>query len=316
MEQGPIPDIGSRQIAAVLAVAEYRSFVAAAASLRMSQPALTRSIKRVEDILGVQLFERSTRSVRVTEAGREFIAVSRRITSDLRIAVESMRELAEQKRGQVIVSSTISLANGVLPLVIASYRKQRPGIEIQVRDGIHGNVIDDVKSGIADFGLNYLVDTPDTMETRSLGTGHFDLVAGRGHPLANTPHKTINFDDLEGVPLVSLPVEAQTRKVLDNTAAARGIRLRHAVVVSQIPTLLSFVRAGAGVGLVPSAAIEGSLGDGLVSLAIREPKIALEIGIVWLKDRTLSPAALGLLTAIEEGWTLLMHNSELLLISE
>jgi DNA-binding transcriptional LysR family regulator len=304
MDQSHIPDIGSRHIAAVLAVAEYRSFVAAAASLRMSQPALTRSVKRVEDILGVQLFERSTRTVRVTEAGREFIAVARRITNDLRITVESMRELAEQKRGQVIVSSTISLANGVLPEAIAAYRKQRPGIEIQVRDGIHGSVIDDVKGGIADFGLNYLVDTPDTMETRHLGTGLFDLVVGRGHDLATSRRRTVAFDALEGVALVSLPPESQTRRVLDTTAAARGIRLRHAVVVSQIPTLLSFVRAGAGVGLVPSAAIEGVLGDGLVRLAVREPRIALDIGIVWLRDRTLSPAAEGLLTTIREHWTL------------
>ena len=310
MDQSRIPDIGARQIAAVLAVAEYHSFVAAAASLHMSQPALTRSIKRVEDILGVQLFERSTRRVRVTEAGREFIAVCRRITSDLQIAVESMRELADQQRGQVIVSSTISLANGVLPRAIAAYREQRPGIEIQVRDGIHGNVIDDVKGGIADFGLNYLVDTPDTMETRTLGTGRFDLVAGRDHALARSRHKSISFDELEGVALVSLPTEAQTRRVLDTTAAARGLRLRHAVVVSQIPTLLSFVRAGAGVALVPSAAIEGSLGDGLVRLAVRDPRIALDIGVVWLKDRTLSPAAKGLLATIEDLWEPLMHKLE------
>ncbi len=302
MDPSHIPDIGARQIAAVLAVAEYRSFVAAAASLRMSQPALTRSIKRVEDVLGVQLFERSTRTVRVTEAGREFIAVSKRITSDLRIAVESMRELAEQQRGQVIVSSTISLANGILPHAIAAYRQDRPGIEIQVRDGIHGSVIDDVKAGVADFGLNYLVDTPETMETRRLGTGQFDLVAGKEHPLAESPDHAVEFDRLSEVALVSLPAEAQTRRVLDSTAAARGIRLRHAVVVSQIPTLLSFVRAGAGVGLVPSAAIGGPLGNGLVRLRVRDPRIALDVGIVWLKDRTLSPAAMGLMETVVDLW--------------
>jgi DNA-binding transcriptional LysR family regulator len=73
------PDVGTRQLEAVLALAEYGSFVAAAARLRISQPALTRSIKRLEAQLGVQLFERSTRRVQITAAGREFAAVAERM---------------------------------------------------------------------------------------------------------------------------------------------------------------------------------------------------------------------------------------------
>jgi DNA-binding transcriptional LysR family regulator len=302
MDQNYIPDISARHMAAVLAVAEYRSFVAAAASLRTSQPALTRSIKRVEDILGVQLFERSTRNVAITQAGREFVAVARRISNDLRITVERMRELADQKRGQAIISSITSLANSVLPNAIASYRQQNPSIEIQIRDGIHDNVNDDVKSGIADFGLNYLGDAPETLEMQSLGMGRFDLIVGQSHELAKSQRKKVRFDELDGIPLISMPPEAQTRQVLDSTAAIRGIQLRHTVVVSQIPTLLSFVRAGAGVGFVPSALITGNLGDGLVQFAVYEPEIALEIGIVKLKARSLSPAAEGLLAAIKQIW--------------
>ncbi len=302
MDQNAIPDISPRQIAAVLAVAEYRSFVAAAAALRTSQPALTRSIKHTETVLGVQLFERSTRTVRITGAGREFIAVAQRITSDLRITVESMRDLAEQKRGQVIVSSIISFANGALPSAVAAYRRLRPGVEIQVRDGIHDNVIEDVKSGVADFGLNYLVDVPAALETELLGKGRFDLVASPDHPLAAARRRKVRFDELAKHALVSMPTEAQTRRVLDTNAAIRGVRLRHEVVVSQIPTLLSLVRAGAGVGLVPSSAIAGSLGEGLVRLAVTDPKIAVDIGIVRLKERALSPAAEGLLDAVRTHW--------------
>jgi DNA-binding transcriptional LysR family regulator len=74
-----LPDLSARQLEAVLALAEYGSFVAAAARLGISQPALTRLLKRLEASLGVRLFERSTRRVQITAAGREFAAVAERM---------------------------------------------------------------------------------------------------------------------------------------------------------------------------------------------------------------------------------------------
>lgn len=302
MYTGQIPDVGARQLAAVLAVAQHSSFVAAAAELRMSQPALTRTIKRVEDVLGLKLFERTTRMVRPTDAGREFIAVAQRIANDLKISAQSMRELADQQRGQVIVSTIMSVANGILPRAIATYRLQRPGIEIHIRDGIHGSVIDDVKSGAVDFGINYLQDIPTGLTAKQLGRGTFDLVACRESRLAGDGQTSIQFDDLRDVPLISMPTESQTRRVLDATAAFRGIPLRHAVIVSKITTLLNFVRAGVGIGLVPSTAITGDLGDGLVRLALQDPEISLDIGILRLTERSLSPAADGLMQTIIKNW--------------
>src|ERR1700690_738644 len=115
MDLSHIPDLGSRQLLAVLAIADYGSFIAAAAFLKTSQPALTRTIKRIEDGLGVGLFERTPRRGQVTPAGREFVAVAERVLNDLRISVRSMRDLADQQRGQVIVASIESVANGLLP---------------------------------------------------------------------------------------------------------------------------------------------------------------------------------------------------------
>jgi DNA-binding transcriptional LysR family regulator len=101
MDLSNIPDLGSRQVLAVLAIADYGSFIAAAAFLKTSQPALTRTIKRIEDVLGVSLFERTTRRVQLTPAGREFVAVAERVLNDLRISVRSMRDFADQQRRQV-----------------------------------------------------------------------------------------------------------------------------------------------------------------------------------------------------------------------
>jgi len=97
VQASSLPDINSRQLRAVLAVAEYRSFIAAAAFLKTSQPALTRTIKQIEAVVGASLFSRSTRQVSITQAGKEFAALAERLLNDLKIGIENMRELAARR---------------------------------------------------------------------------------------------------------------------------------------------------------------------------------------------------------------------------
>jgi DNA-binding transcriptional LysR family regulator len=130
VQASSLPDVNSRQLRAVLAVAEYRSFIAAAAFLKTSQPALTRTIKQIEGTLGTSLFSRSTRQVSITEAGKEFAALAERLLNDLKIGIENLRGVSEQQRGQIIVASIMSLAHVALPIIIAEYNRRFPGIEI------------------------------------------------------------------------------------------------------------------------------------------------------------------------------------------
>jgi DNA-binding transcriptional LysR family regulator len=111
----PTPDLSSRQLKAVLAVSEYRSFIAAASFLGISQPALTRTIQQVELSLGVALFSRTTRQVEVTPAGREFAALAERLLNEMRISIGSVRAHATHQSGQIIVASVLSLSDAVLP---------------------------------------------------------------------------------------------------------------------------------------------------------------------------------------------------------
>ena len=90
-----LPNLNARQLTAVLAVAENRSFIAAAAQLKVSQPALTRTIKQVETVLGIDLFARTSRQVTITAAGKEFVALSERLLTDLRLGVAGIRAQAD-----------------------------------------------------------------------------------------------------------------------------------------------------------------------------------------------------------------------------
>ena len=300
MNPTAMPDLTSRQLQTVLALAEYGSFIAAASLLKTSQPAVTRTIKHVEDVLGIKLFDRSTRSVQITAAGKEFVAVAARIQNDLKITLRSMRELSDQRRGQIIISSIMSVANGKLPGLVSAYRLDHPGIELHVRDGVHGTVIEDVRSGAADFGITYLDDLPDPFLSVRVGREDFTVVLPKNHELARK--KTLSLSDLKDVPLVSLPSDSRTRRVIDGAASSVGITLNHVVTVSQFETMLGFVRAGIGLAIAPKSGVASFLGKELSAVPIRGRPLARDLGIITLKEREPSPAATGLMSLIKGSW--------------
>jgi DNA-binding transcriptional LysR family regulator len=294
------PDLTSRQLQTILALAEYGSFIAAASLLKTSQPAVTRTVKHVEEVLGIKLFERSTRSVQITAAGKEFVAVAARMLNDLKITLRSMRELSDQRRGQIIISSIMSVANGKLPGLVSAYRLDHPGIELHVRDGVHGTVIEDVRSGASDFGITYLDDLPDPFLSVRVGREDFIIVLPKNHELARS--KTLSLLDLKGVPLVSLPRDSRTRRVIDGAASSVGLTLNHVVTVSQFATMLGFVRAGIGLAIAPKSGVASFLGKELNAIPIRGRPLARDLGIITLKEREPSPAATGLMSLIKGSW--------------
>jgi DNA-binding transcriptional LysR family regulator len=303
MHPSNVPDLSARQLHAVLAVAEYNSFIAAAASLKTSQPALTRTIKRVEDVLGVRLFDRSTRRVEITAAGKEFAAVADRMLNDLRISVTSMREIGEEQRGQIIISSIMSIANGLLPAIVAKYRASRLGIGIILREGVHGTVLEDVRSGTADLGITYVDDVPDFIEAKRISREVFDVILPWTHPLARRSKRAaVALADLVSFPFVSLPYDSRTRRIIDGAASAAGHSLQHVATVTQFATMMSFVRAGVGIAIVPSGAVAGFLGKDLAVLKLTRPRLSRDVGLVKLRDRELSPAARGFTIMAEEMW--------------
>ena len=300
MDTCPTPELTARQLETILALAEYGSFIAAAALLKTSQLAVTRTVKHVEELLGIKLFDRSTRSVQVTAAGKEFVGVARRMLNDLKITVRSMRELSDQRRGQVIVSSIMSVANGKLPWMVSAYRLDYPGIELHVRAGLHGTVVDDTRSGAADFGICYLDDLPGPFISIPLSKEEFTVVLPSHHELAK--EESLSLSDLKGAPFVSLPSYSRTRRVVDAAASSARLTLNNVVIVSEFATMLSFVAAGIGLAIAPKSAVVSFLGKKLIAVPVRGPPLARDLGIIRHREREASPTACGLISVVQRSW--------------
>src|ERR1700688_4979138 len=146
-------DVGIKHIRAVNSVALYGTFPPPAADLGMTQSAVSRLVLQLEKQLGVSLFLRSTRNVVLTAPGREFTVSARRLIEDLNIQVENARALGGQVRGRLIVSCLLSITHHVVPDAVLKYRKAHPGVGVHLREGLGSEVHEDVRSGLADFGI-------------------------------------------------------------------------------------------------------------------------------------------------------------------
>jgi DNA-binding transcriptional LysR family regulator len=296
-----LPDLSSRQLRAVLAVDEYRSFIAAAAFLKISQPALTRIVKQVEEALGVPLFSRTTRNVVTTVAGKEFAALAERILNDLKIGVANMRKHGQEQHGQIVVASVLSLAGAVLPALIADYSRRFPGVQIHLREGIHAAVLDDLRAGVADFGIGHTGILPEGLIAEPLRTERFYVVLPAGHPLAC--RLEIDIEALKDAAFVSFSWDSATRRILDEAAAAAGFAFRYAMTANRLATLLSLVRKRIGLAIVPAGERPSRNDRSLISRPLVGARLSYHLGIMRIQDRELSPAATSFLGVVKE-WIL------------
>ena len=286
-------DVAIKHIRAVNSVAQYGSFTAAAADLGITQSAVSRLVLQLERQLGVSLFLRSTRNVVLTAPGREFTASTRRFIEDLNIQVENARAVGGQIRGRLIISCLLSITHHVVPDAVLKYRKAHPGVEVHLLEGLGSAVHEDVRSGLADFGVGNVTGLNQEVVADEIVRESCFAVLPSKHRLCN--RKSVTLRHLEDEEFVSLPTTAGLRRQIDGIAAAEGIALKHMTVVGQFGTLFDFVAADVGVAIVPASALPKRRQYDVVVKRLVSPPIVRSVGILRLKNRALTPAASGFL---------------------
>ncbi len=294
-----IPDLRAKELASIIALAEYGSFVAAAAHMKTSQPALTRTVKRVERELGVELFARSTRRVEITQAGREFVAVAGRMLSDLQRSVRSMTGVAGDQPRSVTVSTFSGFAVRFMPEVVCRYHQARPSVEIRIREGRQTDVVEDVRSGVADVAVSYVDALPDNLSAEALVREPICAVVPSGHPLAR--RKRLRLVDLHDAELVGPPGGTFLRRQIEAAAADVGCVLRYVVLVDRLISVVSYVRAGTGIGLVPAGVLPPKPWKGFDVCELIDPPLAVSVGLITLPGKYLTPVVVEMVALIREA---------------
>ena len=274
-----------RQLRAFVAVADAQHFTRAAERLELSQSTVSTLVRELEDNLGLKLFDRHTRMLRLTHAGAEVLPLARRALAEL----GSSAELRNLGRGRVSIAAASLQAALMLPAVIRRYTDGNPGVKVRLHDVPEHEVIQKVRTGEVDFGVGSDTGTQPDISARALVTDVFVAVMRPDHALAR--HATLRWRDVAELPLIGPPPGNAVREQLDAALARDGIRLQRAYEVSLPLTILGMVQAGTGIAVMTSAMSRLAQALGLVTRAVDEPRVEREISLLFHADRSLSPAA-------------------------
>lgn len=278
-----------RQLRAFVTVAECGSFTRAAASLHLSQPALTVQIRKLEDVLGLRLFDRNTRMVALTRNGAELLPGLGRILRELDGVLAETRQLSTIERGIVRLALLPSFASGVLPEAIAGFRAAHPGVGFVIRDVIASEVAELVAGGAADLGLTGGAVPHADLEILLRGSDRMHAVYPEGHPLAGLA--TIGIADLASYPLVLMDTATSVRQVVDRAFADAGLSPCIGAEVTYMASAVGMVRAGLGVAVLPGSAMEVRAEHSLRSQQIEGDGFVRPIAVVKRRRRALPPAS-------------------------
>ncbi len=292
-------NIETSEIQAFLAVARQSSFKAAAEGLFITQPALSRRIENLEQALQERLFNRTTRRVSLTPAGEIFLVHAQAIVEELEIAIRNVELGTAYRREHVTVACVPSVANRVLPHVLKAYSRQHPNARVKVIDESATDVLESVRKGESDFGINFIGAQEAEINFEELAKEPYLAVIPVGHPLAQAG--PIPCMALSGEMLVSVSSSSGNRSLIDRAFAKLTERPIIQYEINHIAGAISFVAAGVGIALLPELAIKDAPYTGIVSRRLIHPSISRPLGLITRKGNVLHPPAARLAKALRDA---------------
>lgn len=272
-------------------VAKNQSFREAADEVNRSQSAISTQIRQLEEQLGLQLFHRTTRSVKLTPEGAELLDHACRAVQEVETGLRNILEAADLRRGRVTLACAPTIACTRLPSILAAFEKRYPGIRIVVHELKSVDLFQRVRNGDVDFGLG-----------PTIGDGAFDfrpVLKESVHLFASArflpeDEATIRFAQLADLPLIQFPMTTVMGQMIANIAQERGIALHTRYECVQGQTLIALASADLGAAIMTGTVIRSAPGSAMRRPRIVEPDIQQYFSIVTLKGKALSPAAAGL----------------------
>ncbi len=287
------------QLRAFVAVARTGRFTRAARQLGTSQPSLSRRVQQLEKELEARLVVRTPAGVVLTSAGERFLAHAERALADLDAGRNSLDELAAQPRGAVALGSQPTIGAYALPVALARFHAEHPGVLLRLREGLAESIEERLASGELDLGLLNLPVRRVDLTTQKLWQEDYLLAVPAGHRLAAS-ERPVALGEVASEPLVVVDGVASTAALLA-ACDERGARPNIVVEADTLEAVRRMVERGMGVALLPRIMAEAAVSDRLRTVEVSRGAVRRQVALVHRGEAYLTAAARALRTTIVEA---------------
>lgn len=278
-----------KQLRAFVVLANELNFSKAAARLNVTGPTLTASIKTLEVALEIKLFDRSTRSVKLTNQSTHFLSIAERLLDDLERAITDMHEQVNLHAGSVVVCGATSFLSYVLTPAIKFLASTYPGVRVRLQEAGTAAVISDVVTDKADFGITTLWGKEPQLDAIKLISDRVGVVCNTNHAFAkrSTP---ITLKELEKQIFIGLSRQNGLKQVIDRENQLPEICRKPSYEVSVVHLLKPLISDDVGIALLPAMAAKAITDKKIVYIPLKT-SIWRHVHFVTRRGRSLSPAA-------------------------
>jgi DNA-binding transcriptional LysR family regulator len=285
------------QLEAFLAVIRQGSFSAAAKALYRTQPAISQTIKRLEEEVGRPLFDRASRRGVLTDAGRVLAVHAERLLNFRQQALTALDDIRQLRAGRLTLAANELTCLYLLPM-LHEYRRLYPEVQITVQRALASRIPAQVLDFGADLGVVSFQPDLDLIESVVVYRDELAFVVPPGHPLAD--RAKVSIEELAREAFVAHHVSSPYRHRVIETFKARRVQLQMPVEMPTIDAIKKFVAMGNGVALLPALAVEFELMRGeLIRVQVPELAFERELRLVHRRDAALSHAAQAFLAVVE-----------------
>jgi len=268
-------------------LAKEGNFTKAAEKMSLTQPALSRSISRLEEEIGVPLFERMNRGVVLNEYGAIFLEHAGRALSDIDEAIQKIRDMVDPLHGTVSLAFIQTLGSSYVPELISQFQKRFPGIQIRLYQDTTKRILDQVEAEEVNIGFCSPQEPVNNLECSLMAKEELYLIVPSNHRLAD--QKAVDLKEVSDEPFIFFKQDTALRDIIDKLCLEAGFEPKIVFEGLEERTVADLVAANLGVALTPFSA---NIDESQVSLLrVRQPKSFLHIYIVWKAKGYMSPAA-------------------------
>jgi DNA-binding transcriptional LysR family regulator len=267
-------------------VAQLQHFTHAAEALSISQPALSRSIARLEEELGIPLFERQGRSVSLNPYGQLFLKRVNRVLQEIDFAQNELQNLIDPGKGSVSLGFIHSQGSNLVPDLLGSFRKTFPMIRFKLYQNITNQLLDKLENGEIDLCF-CSQPSREHIQWLKLFSEEIVLIVPKDHPLAT--RQSITLQELADEPFIVFKEELSLGEIIFQLFQQAGFSPKITFEGEEFGTVAGLVSAALGIALIPRSKAQESADVSIIHIS--EPKCERVVGISWVEGHYLSPAA-------------------------